>query len=403
MKIKVGVIFGGESVEHEVSIITAVQAMEYIDQDKYEIIPIYISKDRTWYTGKMLMDIGIYSDFDNLKRYAKKVTLCRKNGSFYLQTIKGMFKKDIAEIDIAFPIVHGNNVEDGTLAGYLDTLGIPYVGSRVLGAALGQDKVVQKQVLAAENLPIVDYIWFYDSEYYTNTEKINDSINKLGYPIIVKPACLGSSVGISVVKDANDLDKAINEAVKYDTKIIVEKMVSNLVEVNCAVLGNYAFQETSLIAEMLTDNDFLTYQDKYVGNGKGAKKGGSKEGMASSDFIIPARLDESMTNEVYELSKKAFRALNLSGVARIDFLMDKKSKKVYINEPNTIPGCLSFYMFKPAGKNYTKLLDEMITIAIKDYKNRSKKTYSFDSNILSNYNGLKGSKGLNGMKNKINM
>lgn len=399
MKIRVGVIFGGESVEHEVSIITAVQAMEYIDQNKYEIVPIYISKDRTWYTGKMLMDISIYNDFDNLKRYAKKVTLCRKNGAFYLQTINGLFKKNVAEIDIAFPIVHGNNVEDGTLAGYLDTLGIPYVGSRVLGAALGQDKVVQKQVLASENLPIVDYTWFYDTEYYTNSDEINERINKLGYPVIVKPACLGSSVGITVVKDANDIEKAINEAIKYDTKILVEKMVDNLVEVNCAVLGNYSYQETSLIAEMLTDNEFLTYQDKYIGNGKGAKKGGMKDGMASSDFIIPARLDKKTEEQVYDLSKKAFRALNLAGVARVDFLIDKKKKEVYINEPNTIPGCLSFYMFHPKGKNYTTLLDEMITIAIKDYKNRCKKTYSFDSNILSNYNGLKGGKGLKGIKN----
>lgn len=399
MKIRVGVIFGGESVEHEVSIITAVQAMEYIDQNKYEIVPIYISKDRTWYTGKMLMDISIYNDFDNLKRYAKKVTLCRKNGAFYLQTINGLFKKNVAEIDIAFPIVHGNNVEDGTLAGYLDTLGIPYVGSRVLGAALGQDKVVQKQVLASENLPIVDYTWFYDTEYYTNSDEINERIDKLGYPVIVKPACLGSSVGITVVKDANDIEKAINEAIKYDTKILVEKMVDNLVEVNCAVLGNYSYQETSLIAEMLTDNEFLTYQDKYIGNGKGAKKGGMKDGMASSDFIIPARLDKKTEEQVYDLSKKAFRALNLAGVARVDFLIDKKKKEVYINEPNTIPGCLSFYMFHPKGKNYTTLLDEMITIAIKDYKNRCKKTYSFDSNILSNYNGLKGGKGLKGIKN----
>ena len=398
MKIRVGVIFGGESVEHEVSIITAVQAMEYIDQNKYEIVPIYISKDRTWYTGKMLMDISIYSDFDNLKRYAKKVTLCRKNGSFYLQSIKGLFKSDVAEIDIAFPIVHGNNVEDGTLAGYLDTLGIPYVGSRVLGASLGQDKVIQKQVLASENLPIVDYTWFYDTEYYTNSDEINEKINKLGYPVIVKPACLGSSVGITVVKDSKDIEKAINEAIKYDTKILVEKMVDNLIEVNCAVLGNYSYQETSLIAEMLTDNEFLTYQDKYIGNGKGAKKGGMKDGMASSDFIIPARLDKKMEEKVYDLSKKAFRALNLAGVARIDFLIDKKKKAVYVNEPNTIPGCLSFYMFHPKGKNYTTLLDEMITIAIKDYKDRCKKTYSFDSNILSAYNGLKGGKGLKGMK-----
>lgn len=398
MKIKLGVIFGGESVEHEISIITAVQAMENIDENKYEIVPIYISKDRIWYTGKMLMDISIYNDFDNLKRYAKKVTLTRKNGGFYLQSLTGLFKRDVAEIDIAFPIVHGNNVEDGTLAGYLDTLGIPYVGSRVLGAALGQDKVVQKQVMAAEGLPIVDYTWFYDSEYFEDSKTIADKVKKMGYPVIVKPACLGSSVGINVVKKAAELDSAIAEAIKYDTKVIVEKMVSNLVEVNCAVLGNYSYQETSLIAEMLTDNDFLTYQDKYVGNGSGAKKGGAKEGMASSDFIIPARLDKKVEEQVYDLSKKAFRALNLSGVARVDFLIDSKKKEVYVNEPNTIPGSLSFYMFHPKGKNYTTLLDEMITLAIKDYKERCKKTYSFDSNILSSYSGLKGAKGIKGMK-----
>ena len=398
MKIKLGVIFGGESVEHEISIITAVQAMENIDENKYEIVPIYISKDRVWYTGKMLTDISIYNDFDNLKRYAKKVTLTRKNGGFYLQSLTGLFKRDVAEIDIAFPIVHGNNVEDGTLAGYLDTLGIPYVGSRVLGAALGQDKVVQKQVMAAEGLPIVDYTWFYDSEYFEDSKTIADKVKKMGYPVIVKPACLGSSVGINVVKNASELDSAIAEAIKYDTKVIVEKMVSNLVEVNCAVLGNYSYQETSLIAEMLTDNDFLTYQDKYVGSGKGAKKGGAKEGMASSDFIIPARLDKKIEEQVYALSKKAFRALNLSGVARVDFLIDKKKKEVYVNEPNTIPGSLSFYMFHPKGKNYTTLLDEMITLAIKDYKARCKKTYSFDSNVLSSYSGLKGTKGMKGVK-----
>ena len=199
MKIKVGVLFGGVSVEHEISIISAVQAMNNMDQDKYDIVPIYISKDRTFYTGKMLMDIEVYKDFEDLKRYAKKVTLIKKNDKFYLQSM-GLFKRIVEEIDIAFPIVHGTNVEDGTLQGYLDTIGIPYVGSSVLGAALGQDKVVMKQIFEAEHLPIPSYIWFYDNEYLNNTDVILKNVKKLGYPVIVKPASLGSSVGITVVK-----------------------------------------------------------------------------------------------------------------------------------------------------------------------------------------------------------
>ncbi len=398
MKIKVGVIFGGETVEHEVSIISAVQAMGFMDDSKYEIIPIYISKDRIWYTGSMLKDIEIYKDFDDLKRYAKKCVLFKKNGGFYLQST-GFFKRMISEIDIAFPIVHGNNVEDGSLAGYLDTIGIPYVGSHILGAAMGQDKVVMKQVMAADGLPIVPYTWFYDSEYLTFKEDILKDINKIGYPVIVKPATLGSSVGISVVKNKEDIENAIGEAMQYDVKIIVEKMVDHLVEVNCSVLGNYERQETSVLEEVLSENEFLTYKDKYIGGSKvkGSKNAmnGSK-GIVATDRIIPARLNDKMNEEVRELAKKTFKSLNLSGVCRIDFLIDKQKEKIYVNEPNTIPGSLSFYLWEPTGKSYTDLLDDMITIAIKDYKKRAKKTYSFDTNILSNFNGLKGSKGVKG-------
>lgn len=392
MKIKVGVIFGGETVEHEVSIITAVQAMNSMDLEKYEIIPIYIAKDRTWYTGEMLKEIDIYRNFDDLKRYAKKVTLCKRDGGYYLVNTNGLFRKDVKELDIAFPIVHGNNAEDGTLQGYLDTIGIPYVGSKVLGAALGQDKIVMKQVFEASNIPVVPYTWFYDSEYLDNAAKINKNIKALGYPVIVKPATLGSSVGITVVKKETEIDDAINEAIKYDTKIIVEKMVSNLVEVNCSVLGNYEHQETSELEEVMSGEEFLTYRDKYLGN----TKGGKSKGMASTNRIIPARIDTKMRKEIENISKEAFKALNLSGVCRIDYLIDKKEKKVYINEPNTIPGSLAFYLWEPTGKKYRELLDEIITLAIKDYKNRSKKTYSFDTNILSNFNGTKGLKGIKG-------
>lgn len=394
MKIKVGVIFGGETVEHEVSIISAVQAMEHINQDKYEIVPIYISKDRIWYTGKMLTDIDVYRDFDELKKYAKQVVLTKTRDGFSLQNTKGLFRRTIDTIDVAFPIVHGNNAEDGTLQGYLDSVGIPYVGSRVLGSALGQDKVIMKQVFKDMGLPIVDYVWFFDSDYADDCDKIFSDVKKLGYPVIVKPATLGSSVGISYVKDETSLATAIEEAMKYDVKIVVEKAVQNLVEVNCSVLGNYSHQEASVIEEVTSDDEFLTYADKYIGGSKGKLKGASK-GMASASRIIPARIGEDLTKEIQETSKKAFRALNLGGVCRIDYLIDKKTNKYYINEPNTIPGSLSFYLWEPTGKTYTELLDEMITLAIKDYKNRSKKTYSFDSNILSNY-GVKGLKGLKG-------
>ena len=392
MKIKVGVIFGGETVEHEVSIISAIQAINNMDRNKYDIIPIYIGKDRTWYTGKMLEDINIYKDMDLLKRYAKKVTLCKKDNTYFLVNTKGLFRKDVAELDVAFPIVHGINVEDGTLQGYLDTIGIPYVGSRVLGAALGQDKVVMKQVFAAEGIPVVPYTWFYDTEYYTNKEDIEKKVKKLGYPVIIKPANLGSSVGISIARTEDELEKCIEEAIEYDTKIVVEKVIENMTEVNCSVLGNYQSQQTGVLEEVMGADEFLSYQDKYLGGGKSK---GSK-GMASTNRVIPARISDEMTNEIKETSKKVFRALNLSGVCRIDYIIDKKNKKFYVNEPNTIPGSLSFYLWEPAGKPYNELLDDMINIAIKDFKNRSSKTYSFETNILSNCNGLKGSKGMKG-------
>lgn len=396
MKLKLGVIFGGNTVEHEISIITAIQAMENLDQEKYDIVPIYISKDKIWYTGKLLMDIGLYKNFDDLKGYAKKCVLYNKNGKYVLQST-GLFKRTLTELDLVFPIVHGNNAEDGTLAGYLETIGIPYVGSRVLGSALGQDKVVQKQVLSEEKLPIVKYVWFYDNEYFLNRDEIIDNIEKIGYPVVVKPATLGSSIGIRVAKDKQELDGAINEAIKYDNKIIVEQVIKNLIEVNCAVLGNYEYQETSYIAEMKLKNEILTFNDKYIGNGSGGKKGNTiknSSSMDNSDFKIPASLDEKMTNEIYDLAKKTFRVLNLSGVVRVDFLIDSRENKVYINEPNIIPGSLAFYMFDKKTKNYTKLLDELITLAIKDYKKRSKKITSFDNNVLSTYNanGAKGSK-----------
>lgn len=391
MKLRLGVIFGGVSVEHEVSIISAVQAMKQIDEEKYEIIPIYIGKDKEWYTGRLLRDIEMFSDLDLMKKYAKNVTLYNKGDDFVLQNKKG-FKRIVDYVDLVLPIVHGTNVEDGTLQGYLELIGIPYVGSNLYSAAIGQDKVFQKQIFEASDLPIPKFLWFFDNEYKENEEKVLKKIKTLGYPVMVKPARLGSSVGISKVNDEEKIKEAIEEAIKYDEKVLIEKVVENLIEVNCSVVGNYMTQESSLLEEVMGVDEFLSYKDKYLGSG--TKKTSNKgKGMAATNRVLPARLDDDMTNEIRELSKTVFKVLNSSGVVRIDYLVDKKAKKVYINEVNTIPGSLSFYLWEATNKSYKELLDNIIGLAIKNYKRKKNKVFSFESNILSNYNGLKGSKG----------
>ena len=391
MKLRLGVIFGGESVEHEVSIISAVQAMKHLDEEKYEIIPIYISKDREWYTGKLLKNIEIYSDMALLKKYAKNVVLCNKGDDFVLIKKNGI-RKIVDYVDLILPIVHGTNVEDGTLQGYLELIGIPYAGSNLYAASIGQDKVFQKQILDGSNIPTSKYTWFFDSEYRENEEEVLKKIKQVGYPVMVKPARLGSSVGISKVKDEKNIKEAIEEAIKYDEKILIDKVVENLIEVNCSVLGNYEYQEASEIEEVMGVDEFLSYKDKYIGSGSKKTSKGAK-GMVATNRILPARLDEKMTNEVKEMSKKVFKDINLSGVVRIDFLIDSKTKKVYVNEVNTIPGSLSFYLWEASNKQYKDLLDEIISLAIRNYKRKKKKTFSFDTNILSNYNGVKGAKG----------
>ena len=396
MKIKIGVIYGGETVEHEVSVISALQAMNNLNEDKYDIVPIYISKDRIWYTGHMLRDIEFYKEFEDEKKYATKVMLYKKGKTFLLQRTTGLFRKDITDLDVILPVVHGNNVEDGSLAGLLDSIGIPYVGSHVLGGALGQDKVVMKQVMESVNLPIVPYTWFYDCEYLDNKENILKEIKKIGYPVIVKPATLGSSIGIEVAKNEKDIESKIEDAMEYDTKIVVEKVIENLTEVNASVLGNYEYQKVSPLEEVMGEDEILSFADKYLGNAK--SKGTTSKGMASTSRIVPARISEKLTKEIQDTAKQVFKVLNLSGVCRVDFLIDNKENKFYVNEPNTCPGSLSFYLWKEAGMKYSELLDEMVSIAIKEYKHKNQKTMSFKSSIFDGFNGSKGLKGMKGLK-----
>ena len=408
MKIRVGVIFGGESVEHEISIITAIQAMNKMDEEKYEIIPIYITKEREWYTGEMLRDIDVYQDFNLIKNYSNNVVLYYRNGSYVLQKKKGLFKSVVNEIDIAFPIVHGTNVEDGVLQGYLQTIGIPYVGSNVYASVAGQDKAIMKDIWKGASLPMTKYIWFYDIDYREDPETVIKKAEKIKYPLIVKPATTGSSVGISVCEDEEALKDGIEEAMQYDSKIIVEEVVNDLKEVNIAVMGNYDHQKVSEIEEVLSTNKFLTYSDKYIGGGKGKLKGGvkiptkaSSKGMASANRKLPADISKDMRKEIETIAKEAFKALGSSGNSRIDFLIDTKKNKVYINEINSIPGSLAFYLWEAKNIEFTKVLDEMIQIGIKDYKKRTSKTHSFETNILAGFASSLGTKCMKGAKGKL--
>ena len=381
--LKIGVIFGGETVEHEVSIISALQAISNIDKEKYEVVPLYISKERIWYTGEVLKDINFYKNFD--RSQVKQVVLYKKNKEFRVKSVDGIFNRDITWIDIALPIVHGNNVEDGSLIGYLDTLGICYVGSRVLGSSIAQDKVVMKEVMAYNNIPVVDYTWFYDYEYIRNKKEVLKKIKEVGYPVVVKPATLGSSVGITYVKSDKEIEGAIEEAINYDVKVVVEKAILNLVEVNASVIGNYEIKKVSSLEEVMGSDEILSFKDKYLSSSK-------SKGMEATSRVIPARISEELTKEIKDTSLKVCDVLNLSVVVIIDFLIDGKTNKFYVNEPNTIPGSLAFYLWKYDGLEYRELLNEIIDLALKEYKQRVKKVNSFESNILENFNGSKGIK-----------
>ena len=365
MKIKIGVIYGGETVEHEVSVISALQAMNNLNEDKYDIVPIYISKDRIWYTGHMLRDIEFYKEFEDEKKYATKVMLYKKGKTFLLQRTTGLFRKDITDLDVILPVVHGNNVEDGSLAGLLDSIGIPYVGSHVLGGALGQDKVVMKQVMESVNLPIVPYTWFYDSEYLDNKENILKEIKKIGYPVIVKPATLGSSIGIEVAKNEKDIESKIEDAMEYDTKIVVEKVIENLTEVNASVLGNYEYQKVSPLEEVMGEDEILSFADKYLGNAK--SKGTASKGMASTSRIVPARIPEKLTKEIQDTAKQVFKVLELMGYPEyaakcehvpFGLVVDKDGEKIGSRKGNSV---FLEDILKEAIQKVEKIIDTGIT------------------------------------------
>ncbi|MDH6603155.1 D-alanine-D-alanine ligase [Bacilli bacterium PM5-9] len=391
MKLNIGVVFGGATVEHEISIISANQVINVLDSDKYNIIPIYISKDQDFYFSNSYFDIDIFKDLNKACEAGTKVVFKKEQSRVEMHYFKNkLFSSKMKEIDIFFPVLHGTNGEDGTFQGMMEMLDATFVGCDTKAAVNGQDKVFMKSILKNNGVDVVEYEWFYNSDYYENEDEIiNNLINKLHFPMIIKPANLGSSIGISKANDIESLKEAIEFAFKYENKVLVEKVIDNLCEVNCAVLGDYSKQKTSAIEEVFQSEDFLSYEDKY--QSQGSKN--QSQGMASTKRIMPANIEKSIEERVRELAIKGFKALNLSGNTRIDFLIDNNTKQVYLNETNTIPGSLAFYLWEEAGVPFEQLCEELIKLAIKRKRETSQYVTTFETNVLENFSGSKGAKG----------
>lgn len=396
MKIRVGVIFGGRSVEHEVSVISALQALASLDKDKYEATPIYLTKENELYVGEDIGNIEAYKDIPALLKISQRVIPVKEKGRFLLAAYpQRIFGMKSVELDVVLPIVHGTNVEDGTLMGYIKTWGIPFAGCDVTSAAVGMDKYIMKTVFADNDIPVLP-CWRYSTKDYKDIGRtVADIENRIGYPVIIKPVNSGSSVGISIAHDKDGLIQALDNAYTFANVILAEHAIMKLQEINCSVLGDIDEAEASLCEEPFHSDEILSYEDKYMSGGKTSKNGGASKGMVSVDRKIPAPIPDEMTKRIQELAVRAFQCLNCNGVVRFDFMIDEDSGELYLNEINTIPGSLSFYLWEPAGLPYDKLLDRLIELAMKRRRDEERVTFSFETNILnqSSLKGLKGSKG----------
>ena len=399
MKLNTAVFFGGESVEHEVSIISAQQAIAALDADRYNVIPVYVAKNRKLYVGEALNDIANFRNLNTLIDSCTQVTIVLEDNQVVIKPVKASLfsRKDLGTIDVAIPVMHGTNGEDGTIQGFFEMLKLPYAGCDLYGAAVGQDKVLQKHILADNDLPITNWFWCYGTDIDEDRQAVLRKVHKLIYPVILKPARTGSSVGISIAHNDEEYLECFEEARRYDEKIITEKVVKPMIELNCSVLGDGADARASVIEQVgsVSGDELLSYKDKYQGGVKGSKSGSSKSaGMASTARIVPAPISKEQTEYIQALALKTFRVLGSAGVCRIDFMMDAETKKVYVNEINTIPGSLAFYLWKEEGMSFTQLMDALVQQALNRERRRSRMTFSYDTNLLSTYSqsGAKGSK-----------
>lgn len=358
----VGIVFGGPSVEHDISIITAIQIYASIDKKKYTILPIYYSKNKTFHIIKNMASV---QDCIQGIKVSEEVTISRLGVK-----LRGDFRK-IKPLDCVIGAFHGKNTEGGELAGFFETVGIPYSFNSVLGASIGQDKITMKKVLKNDEIPVLPFVEISYKKYIENEEEVLEKIDQLSYPVIIKPSMLGSSIGIKKVSNKNDLKKALNNAFKYDEYLIVEKALIRYKEFNCAIIENLL----SDIEEVEVEDEIFTFEDKYQ-----TKK---------SKHILPAKICKELQDDIYELTKRTSESLRNESIARIDFLYDLEENQLYVNEINTIPGALSYYLFESKGIYFDELLDKLITLTMKrSYKKKQLITH-FTSTVLEKNNGLK--------------
>lgn len=388
MKTNIGVFFGGRSTEHEISVISASQAMAAIDRTKFDVTPIYITKQGRWYTGSALLDVANYRSPKTLLEKCTEVYMKPIFGDYNLyRSNPGFFdRKGVeARLDVVIPVLHGSNGEDGIFEGVLDSIGIPYAGCNVLAAANGMDKITMKMILAAAGIPVVDYVWFTDKQWSAKRSEILENVEStLGYPVIVKPANLGSSVGIATAHDRQELIEKVSDARRYSSRIIVEHLLGDMQEINCSVLGDCDDYQTSVLEEPLRGTEFLTYEEKYCGGGT---KGGAK-GMQRSMKRIPAELPEDVAKKIQYLAGETFRQLGCHGVSRVDVMIDRTDGRIYVNEINTIPGSLSFYLWEASGISFAKLMETLVSLAVKRKRAMEMKTVSYDQNIFAMGGGV---------------
>lgn len=373
---RVAVIFGSRSVEHEVSVITAHQVMRALEAGMHQVIPIYITKEGGWFTGDVLKDLRTFKKLDLNVLHRVHITPDPTLPYLFRSVGKGLFgrEQDIA-VDVIFPVVHGTYGEDGTLQGLLEMAGVPYVGCGVTASAVGMDKVLMKAAFKQNDLPVVHYVWFPRYQWEKQPEQVLERVEQaLSYPVFVKPANLGSSVGISKAKDREELSFALEVASQYDRKLLVEQGIEDVQEINCAVMGNDELIP-SACEEPISWEAFLGYDDKYL-------RGAGGKGMKGGRRKLPADISEELTRHIQSLAMKAFQAIDGLGMARVDLLIDRKTGQVYVNEVNTIPGSMAFHLWQAIGLTPAQVVDNLLQLALDAWEDKKRTVFSYPTTLL---------------------
>jgi D-alanine-D-alanine ligase len=388
-KTTVAVIFGGRSVEHDVSVVTGSQIMLALDRDRYDVIPVYITRDGKWFTGDPLLNLENYND--EIISYKGVVSAIlspsvQHHGLIINPVVGRLQKNEIKRLDVVFPAIHGSHGEDGTLQGLVEMADIPYVGCHVLSSAIANDKAMTKAILRDAGLPVVDDLTVTRDHWRDDQDAVLDSVRALGLPVFIKPATLGSSIGVTRIDTEESLSIAIDIAASFDRRVLIERAITGATEINCAVMGYGEDIEASVLEQPVSWEEFLTYEEKYM-------RGGG--GMKSAERVIPAPLEPPTTQRLQTMAVNAFKALDGRGTARIDFLMDEASGEIWVNEINTMPGSLAFYLWQEMGRSSTDVVDRLIHLAKEAHADKRRNTYNYQTSLIemTAARGLKGVKG----------